>query len=307
MANTDVDQAVAQLACRQQGLFSRRQALAHGANPSLVQRRLASGRWLTVGRGVYAMPGVPLSWERRQAAACMAAGPAAVLSHRAAAALHGFPDCRQGAPEITVPWTVATHHGHGRIHRATDLAGTDVVVVRGIRVTKRLRTLLDLAAVVSTSKLAAVLDDLVAARVVALEEVVTAAGVYARRGKTGSTALRQVLSERGPGYVPPESELERRLLSVMRAGGLPTPARQHPLPALAGGGRVDVAYPERRLLIEGDGRRWHTKPASTKADRERDNEAAALGWRTLRFGWDDLLTRPAWVCQVVRCCLSGAA
>jgi len=234
----------------------------------------------------------------------MAAGGEAVLSHRAAAALHGFPGCRQGAPEITVPWTAATHHGHGRIHRATDLYSSDVAVVHGIRVTKRLRTLLDLAAVVSLEKLAAVLDDLVAARVIALEEVVTAAGIYARRGKTGSTALRQVLAERGPGYVPPESELERRLLTVLRTGGLPSPARQHPLPALAGSGRVDVAYPGRCLLIEGDGRRWHTKPASNKADRSRDNEAAALGWRTLRFGWDDLLTRPAWVCQVVRCSLA---
>ena len=218
VVNADVDQAVAQLACQQQGLFYRHEALAQGASASLVQRRLASGRWLTVGHGAYALPGVPLSWERRQGAACTAAGPAAVLSHRAAAALHGFPDCRQGAPEITVPWTRATHRGQGRVHRVTDLAASDVTVVRGIRVTKRLRTLLDLAAVISSSKLAAVLDDLVAARVVALEDVVTAA-----------RALR----------------------------------------------------------------------------RSRDNEAAALGWRTLRFGWDDLLTRPDWVCQVVRCCLSG--
>ncbi len=132
-------------------------------------------------------PGCAPGWERRQAAACLAAGPGAVLSHRAVAALHGFPDCWQGAPEITAPWTIATPP-RARSYPPGHRPGVDRRDRRkGIPVTERLRTVLDLAAVVSPPTLAAILDDLVAARALALAfalaEVITAAGVYARRGR----------------------------------------------------------------------------------------------------------------------------
>ncbi len=299
MPSFEVECSIHRLARTQHGVFSRRQAMSVGATSSLVQRRVAAGRWVPLGPGVYAVPGAPNTWEQRQQAACLAAGASAVVSHRAAAVLQGFPGFRPGPTEISVPYTVGSHRP-GRVHRVNDLGPDDVTVVRGIPATTRLRTLLDLAGVVPQSILAATLDDLLAARVLDFEEVVTAAGAYVRHGKQGSAALRRVLAERGPGYVPPESELERRLLAVLRAGGLPVPESQHPLPGFSGTGRVDFAYPAARLLLEADGRRWHTRASTLRTDRRRDNEAAALGWRTLRLGWDDVLTRPEWVCEVVR-------
>ncbi len=253
-------------------------------------------------------PGCAPGWERRQAAACLAAGPGAVLSHRAAAALHGFPDCWQGAPEIAVPWTIATPP-RARSYPPGHLPGVDR---RDRRKGHSRHQEASHGARLGRGGLAPDArrhSGRPGRRPRPRPRPRPRRGDHGRRrlrpsGKKGSTALRQVLAERGPGYVPPEGELERRLLTVLRVGGLPAPVRQHPLPALAGSGRVDVAYPCRRLLIEGDGRRWHTNPASTKADRSRDNEAAALGWRALRFGWDDLLPRPDRVCQVVRCSLS---
>jgi very-short-patch-repair endonuclease len=120
-------------------------------------------------------------------------------------------------------------------------------------------------------------------------------------------ALRLILEERGPGYVPPASRLERLAFDCLVDGGLAVPVRQHPLPSRAGPGRVDLAYPDARLIIEADSRRWHTRVADFEVDRRRDNEATALGWQVLRVTWRDLVDRPGWVRSMVRSCLEAGS
>jgi very-short-patch-repair endonuclease len=51
-----------------------------------------------------------------------------------------------------------------------------------------------------------------------------------------------------------------------------------------GVGRVDLLVGE-RLVLEIDGRRWHTDPASFERDRERDLELARLGYRVIRLSY----------------------
>jgi very-short-patch-repair endonuclease len=41
--------------------------------------------------------------------------------------------------------------------------------------------------------------------------------------------------------------------------------------------------PAWRLVLEADGRRWHARVADFDNDRWRDNQAAALGLRVMRF------------------------
>lgn len=65
--------------------------------------------------------------------------------------------------------------------------------------------------------------------------------------------------------------------------------------------------PWARLILEADGRRWHTRLEDFDRDRQRDIEASLLGWTVLRFVWADLIERPAWVCDVVRQHLLRAA
>lgn len=101
--------------------------------------------------------------------------------------------------------------------------------------------------------------------------------------------------------------MEALLFAVLRAGGLPDPVRQHPLPALTGRGRVDAAYPAAHLIVEADGRRWHTRVDDFARDRQRDIEAGLLGWRVVRLVWADLVDRPTWVQQVVAGYLQRAA
>ena len=57
-------------------------------------------------------------------------------------------------------------------------------------------------------------------------------------------------------------------------------------------GCVDFGWPEARLIVEADGRRWHTRIADLRRDRERDNQAARAGWQTLRFLHESIDGRP---------------
>ena len=58
----------------------------------------------------------------------------------------------------------------------------------------------------------------------------------------------------------------------------------------------DVRYPIWRVVIELDGRAAHP-PDGLFRDMHRDNRAAILGDRALRFGWREVVTDP---CQVAR-------
>lgn len=51
---------------------------------------------------------------------------------------------------------------------------------------------------------------------------------------------------------------------------------------------VDAYLPSWRLIVEGDGRRWHTRRADMERDRLRDNEATAHGFAVLRFTYEML-------------------
>lgn len=296
-----VDDAIAELASRQYGLFSRAQAEAAGCSRSLVQRRLTAGRWRLEAPGVYGLPGWPDSWRRSLMLAVLDAGGQAVVSHRAAAALHRFTAFSPGPVELTVPHG---HHQRGstaEVHQLTDLRACDRVVVDGLPATGPARTLFDLAAVTRKARFATALDDAHAGRTCSIEEVRAVYDALARPGKRGMRMLRSVLAERGSGYVPPGSELERRLLSALARGGLPPAARQVPVPwRQERQGRVDLAYPERRVIIEADGRRWHTREQDFEVDRQRDRAATLAGWSVYRFTWYEITAQPEAVCETVR-------
>ncbi|MGH9037211.1 MAG: endonuclease domain-containing protein, partial [Acidimicrobiia bacterium] len=63
--------------------------------------------------------------------------------------------------------------------------------------------------------------------------------------------------------------------------------------------RVDFARPEDRLLIELDGRLWHSSAADRERDRQKDERATAHGWRTVRITWVEVHDTPAQVLEML--------
>jgi hypothetical protein len=172
--------------------------------------------------------------------------------------------------------------------------------IDGIPVTSAVRTLFDLAAVLPSLELERLVDELLATGRIKLIDVARRFASHRRQGRRGTSALARILDVRGPGYVPPASELEALLREVLANGGNPQPDWQAPHPAGPAAGRVDGVYHEAKLILEVDGRRWHSQVARMEADRHRDIAASLVGYHTMRFMWGDLVMRSAWLNDVVR-------
>ena len=285
------DVAVTRLAARQVGLVTRPQVLTAGLSADQLKRRLSSGLLVASQRGVYRLGGAPQSFEQTLLAACLAAGPRAVASHRSAALLWRLRDVEARVLEITVPGGGQPRLRGARVHRTRQLDRFDVTRLGRIPVTRPTRTLLGLAAV-APEVVEGALDDALVRELVTVRALIRFLERTGARGRDGTARLRNLVRQRLDGQAATESALEDAFVRLLREAGLPPPVRQYAIrlpgrPAV----RLDFAYPSRRLAVEVDGRRWHSARADVERDRSKSNLLAALGWRLLRFGWSDVRDR----------------
>lgn len=305
MRVTEADRRVAEHAGRQHGVFTYDQAFAAGASSRLIGARVRDGDWLRFEGGVFALPQYPGTWFRQLKIAELGARDAAVAV-RSAAVLQDLTGFRPGRPEICVPPTTRCRSTLAVVHR---FAGAQTATVKGFRCTTIAQTLWDLAATrVAPWTIERAMDDAIAAKRLSVAELEERRMAYEGSRRHGMALMRAFVTERvEDGWVPTESELERKAAEVLHkvCGGW---ARQHRLPFRGpAAGRVDFALPGQRLLVEADGRRWHTRVADFDRDRWRDNEATAAGWRVLRFTWVHLTASPEDVVSVLRRTLARAA
>lgn len=297
-ARGSFDARIAALATTQYGVLSRAQAVALGATHRAIEHRLANGRWTSPHRGVYRVAGVPASWHQALKAACLAWGDTAVASHRSAAALWRIAGPFTRALEITVPRGGKRGADGVTVHHPMSLDAADVTVKHGIHVTTPGRTLLDLAAVLDRPTLEEALDDATRTKLVSLARLRWMANES--DGRPGIVALRALLDARDHPAASPQSVLERKLLRLVRAHGLPEPAVQHEIRER---GRliaiVDLAYRSPRVAIEADSYRWHSGRDRWEHDLARRNALTARGWRVIHVTWDDVTRRPADTARVI--------
>ncbi|HEX6221116.1 MAG TPA: DUF559 domain-containing protein, partial [Acidimicrobiia bacterium] len=69
-------------------------------------------------------------------------------------------------------------------------------------------------------------------------------------------------------------------------------------------GRVDFAYIEEKIVLEGDSRRWHLLSEAFDSDRRRDIAAQLAGWMVIRLTWKMIIEEPEYVVETVRRALS---
>jgi hypothetical protein len=257
--------------------------------------------WTRIKPGTFLLPGFAVTPEGLLAAAT-AALPA-VVSHQAAGERYAMP-VPSGLVVVTVPVRSTNRFPDVVVHQSTDLAPDFVTVVNGLPTTTAARTVIDLASVLRRPRLGRVVEHCLISRIVTWNELVGTFRSLARRGKPGVQALRDVLESLGPGLAMAESRLELELIRLLVAAGLPEPQLQYPLPwRTVVAGRIDLAYVSIRVIIEADGRRWHTQLERFEQDRRRDNLATLAGWRVLRFTWEDLTKRPHEIVAQVRAAL----
>lgn len=290
--------AVIRHAVGNDGVITRREALALGMTSRTLDHRLEDGTLVRIANAVYALPGALESEASMLAAAVKGLG--AVVSHQSAARVHGIV---VPGPRLVVSVPHRRTHVFPEIvvHQLTDIREADVRDIDQLPVTGPGRTVVDLASVLSLAQLGRAVDRFATKGVVGFEEIDDVLAGLARKGKPGVVKLRRVLEPRLRSGQRSESDLESRLLDVIRRSGLPEPTSQYHPPWLKHvNGRVDLSYPELELVIEGDSREWHGDEHTFQADRERDNLAQLAGWRILRFTWNDITRRPDYVVASVR-------
>jgi very-short-patch-repair endonuclease len=236
-----------------------------------------------VQRGVYRIAGVPESWQQRLLAVCLAAGPEARASFRAAAALHGFEGFGPDGLEIT-------HFGRRPalisgvlIHESTVFGPRHFTAIDGIPATSVARTLCDLTAVAHPWMVERAVDGALRRKIVTLRQLASVADDLAGRGRRRCTVMNEILEHRVPGYHPGDSDPEKRIVDLLVRAGLPEPTRQHRVRNGRKRYRIDLCYPEARIAIEYDGWDFHKGRKSFDDDRARGNDLVVLGFQLLRF------------------------
>ena len=116
---------------------------------------------------------------------------------------------------------------------------------------------------------------------------------FGRKGRPGSTLIRQLDFALLSDEPFPGSALERMGKHLFVTPELTGFIMQFAPPWQQGPkGIVDFAWPHLRVIVELDGRRWHSVTRAQVNDRRRDRIANGHGWFVLRFGWQELTERP---------------
>ncbi len=216
------------------------------------------------------LAGVRRTRSTREAAAWLACGGDGVVSGLGAAYRRGLlPDPPAHADiEITVTRGSGASRRGIRVHRTLRLDPDEREVLDGIPVTSVDRTLLDLAARATDRELERALA-------AALDRGATSRArlrryLARRRRWPGASRLRAWLDPAEPPRhtrSPPEEEL----LAVVRASDLPDPLTNHPV----GPYELDLYWPDAKVAVEYDSRRYHLGEEAFEHDRLRDAWLAA--------------------------------
>jgi hypothetical protein len=281
-----IERVIEAQARAQLGAFSHRQALSAGMSAPMIRRRVAKGRWLVLDHGVYAMASSVPTFERQVIAATLAV-PHGAACRTTAATLHGFTGFRPGRVHVVTALGDKHRSRLATVHRS-GLA--ELTRLGPIPVVSPAHCVVELAGVVTPARLRAALHDRVVQDRRMLPSLVDRYVEVAHSRLPGIGMIRALLEELGDGGRPTESELERKLLGVLeRVPGLP-PFEVQASPSWwsACRERFDVLVPRWRLIVEADGRAWHTRVDDFERDRVRDAEAAVHGHHVVRVTWHRL-------------------
>ena len=287
------DPAVAELAGRQHGVVAYEQLRAMGFGRRAVQRRVESGRLHPIHQGVFAVGHRRLTGLGRWMAAVLACGPDSLLSHRSAGTLLGIHPRATAAVDVSRPAYGGKARPGIELHRVRLFVPPDRFVWHGIPVTAPARTLLDLAEVIALRPLRRAFEE--ARRLKLVDLAAIGACLDRSPGRHGQAPMRALIAEAEEPQLK-RSELEWAFDEISRTVGLDRPRFN----AVVGGFEVDVAWLDRKVIVELDSYTWHSDPAAFESDRARDGQLQLAGYIVLRITYRRLRDEPEAVVRLIR-------
>ena len=295
-----LDRRISELAAVQHGTVAVHQLVQLGLSASAVRDRVASGRLHRVFSGVVAvMPPRLLTRKGVTMAATLACRAGTLATHRAASALFELRLAQRAWIDVTTPGAKGHRRAGIRVHDGTTLTAADVFVIDGIPCTTLARTLLDIAEDATRREVERALDVAEQRQILdmrAIDDVLSRAD-----GRRGAKLLRAVLAEHTVGSTLTRNDLEEAFLAICRAVELPPDASNVWIAFPEGdGAEADFLWRAHSLIVEADGRDPHTVRKAFNSDRRRDARLMLLGWRVVRFTWQQVMFEPAYVAATLR-------
>lgn len=234
-------------------------------------------------------------------AALLAYGDDAAIGFRTAGAMHDLRGTDQLRIDVIVPRLGIRSRKGIHVHCTDYLHPEDVTTIDRIPVTSVSRTILDLASILKPDQLMRVLERAVQLQVLNLIRLEAAMARVPPRHR-GCARLNAALAD----YREPldfRSKFERDFYALVKRAGLPGPQ----VNVFVEGFRVDCFWPEARLVVELDGRAYHTAPRAFEQDRLESNLLQRRGYRVLRITYRRLQRDPAGVVEELEAFLRPAA
>lgn len=299
----DADRMLAKLAASQRQVFTRAQCRDSGLETCDVGYRIRRGLFVPVGPHTLTFAGVVLDWRGQLQAGLLDLGPDALVSGRAAAALHEL----DGFDEGTLEYLVLRSHRRRRtngIVRSTPVVGPlDRTTVDGLAVTSGTLTVVELIGRVSLREVGNALDSACRKRLTAPQVVRRRLEARGRLGRRGVKEFDELMELAGV-----ESWLERKFLGAVRRAGLPQPTIQR---VYRRDGRhvarVDFDFEPYPVVVEVGGNRGYLNRDERQRQERRRNELQLLGKTVYFFTTTDVSQDSAYVVATVRRGLGLAA
>ncbi len=291
--SASIERAIRSGTAGQDGVATRAQLVAAGVSRRTIERRVASGELVSLSTSVVGLPDFH-DRDRQRMRAALLAVDGSVLGFDTAGRLHGLP-LRSATSRSRVHLVVphGWHHRQDgvRVHQTRKLSPIDRSSVTGLGVTTPARTLVDLAAQTPTDRFRWLTESAIKEGIVSASALRACIAQFDRSARPGVARAFETVESLFDEPVD-RSELERRFARVVASAGLDDVVEQFQPPWYDGvRGIVDFAVPAQRIVIEVDGRRWHSLTQDMDSDRRRDRLAAMHGWVVIRFTWDEVVHR----------------
>lgn len=259
------------------GIRTYDELIAAGVPRGTIGSRCRSGRYRRVLPQIYAVT------EPTTRALCHAVTlwqPTAVFSHRTAAWLHGClvePD----VVEATVPTRLRVRTPNWLVLHRRDLPDAHVGECGSLPTVSAAQTLVDCGTVMPVDEFERLVDEQLTTSV---DPAVLGELLESCPRRWGNTSMREQLR---CAALRAASEPERLLARALNRRRCPMSANEPVGPYVC-----DFVDDRARVVVEVDGREFHSAPDVFRSDRRRQNWLVRQGWLVLRYAAYDVLADP---------------
>jgi predicted transcriptional regulator of viral defense system len=283
-----------------------------GITENQLKALVRSGSLVRVRRGVYATrPAIdyaaasPRRGHALQVAAVgSAVGRDAVASHHSAALIHGINLLSQPRDTVTLTRPPAKRSSRlrsdGIVFHTADLPPNHMTSRYGLLVTTVPRTIIDLARTSPFREAVVAADSALQAELTSKAELAFVVGACQRW--PGIQQARQVIEfsdERA------ESVLESCARVAFAEAGLEPPELQVTILGPSWSFRVDLCWPEHRVIAEADGLAKYGTRKDLVEQFKRDRLLRDAGYQVIHFTWHELMNTPEVVIGRIRVAIAA--